>query len=448
LCLFALVVLFDLYLLLGNRREVKAHPRVMLPLQPVQDMFLLDPLTRMFSRRYLDFALAREVAFANRHNTPLALLLFELDDFGSLNSRFGQMAGDQLLIETATLLRGIFGATETLVRYGPDRFLALLPECSSEQAQVRAEQVLGRVRLRNETEGRQYCISLSHGYAEYRPGCNVKDVLAEAEDCLQRHRKQSTGNCARNWLRPNCLIVSRDSDALRVLQPMLESLSVDVETCADTAVALEMLPGRRFEAFVVDMDLPGAANSMALARTLNPARNLVVVALGAVAPSAWSGANFVLQKPLVASRIASALRVICTLMSAERQRYFRHSVSLPVVLQFNSDSEFEAMATDLSEGGMAVRCTRSLEPGRVGTVRFQLSKTDAALQARVRVAWTDGEGRCGLRFVDMSRAARSALDRWLQTRTRTLLAGHKAGADTTSPDTEGESREYGKAKTA
>jgi hypothetical protein len=167
-----------------------------------------------------------------------------------------------------------------------------------------------------------------------------------------------------------------------------------------------------------------------------------------VALSAWSGANFVLQKPLAALSVASTLRVVCTLMFAERQRYFRHPVSLPVVLQLGSDSELKAVATDLSEGGMAVRCARSLEPGRTGTVRFQLSETQPALQARVQVAWTDGEGRCGLRFSDMSRAARSALGRWLQTRTRTLLVGHEAGADTRPPDTGEESREYGQAKTA
>lgn len=428
----ALIILFNVYVL-AQRRELNTSRQELISelmfAQRVQNSSLLDPLTGIFNRRYLDYALPREIALANRHGEALVFLLFDLDGFSRVNSRFGQMTGDQLLIATARLLAGAFGASETLLRYGPDEFLVLIPECSREQAQERVCQVLGQVVLWNETAGKGYRMVLNYGSAEYRQGCDVQETLAAAESNLQRNRKESRKRLVRQ-LRPECLLISRPDDDARVLRQTLESLQVEVETCAEATTARDLLQQRRFEAILVDTNLPGADDLLSRVRELNSARNLILVALGSPAESARFGINFVLEKPLLPSKVTRTLRVVHTLMAAERQQYYRHPVSSAVVLQLNGEAECEGTATDLSEGGLAVRCAHTLQTGATGSIRLQLPETHTILAAHVQIAWADGEGRAGLRFLEMSRTARSALGRWLREHSENMVTGNSLFAET------------------
>jgi diguanylate cyclase (GGDEF)-like protein len=158
-----LITLFNIYLIAQRRELEAARKELMSELlfrQRIETVSLLDPLTQIFNRRYLEYALPREVALANRHDAPLSFLLFDLDDFGRLNSHSGHMVGDEALIATAKLLGSVFGATETLLRYGADEFLALLPECSSEQAQERVQQVLATA-LKTLFSGQQHIFDVA-----------------------------------------------------------------------------------------------------------------------------------------------------------------------------------------------------------------------------------------------------------------------------------------------
>jgi hypothetical protein len=201
---------------------------------------------------------------------------------------------------------------------------------------------------------------------------------------------------------------------------MMEPLSVEVEVCADAEAVYRKLKERRFEAVMADTDLSGLTESLARVRTLNTAPNLIVVALRGPVDCVGFAASFVMEKPLVASSVARSVRVIHAMMLAERQRYFRHPISAPVLLRFDGNPEYAGTATDLSEGGMAVRCRQPLQASRTGVVRFELPEENTRIEARVRVAWADGEGRAGLRFVAMRPSVRAALRHWRHNNSETV----------------------------
>src|SRR4029453_13008616 len=93
----------------------------------------LDRLTGLHNRRYFHEMLAREVARAQRYGRALALVVFDLDDFKSINDRLGHLAGDAVLAETAERARGVVRSADIPCRVGGDEFAVLLPQASGRE---------------------------------------------------------------------------------------------------------------------------------------------------------------------------------------------------------------------------------------------------------------------------------------------------------------------------
>lgn len=106
----------------------------------------MDQLTRLFNRRYLLRTIAAEVNAARRHGLPLSLLLIDLDNFKTINDTHGHAAGDEALRATSAILRARLRDTDIVGRWGGDEFLALLPNSTSDAAQLVASDLVSAVR--------------------------------------------------------------------------------------------------------------------------------------------------------------------------------------------------------------------------------------------------------------------------------------------------------------
>lgn len=95
---------------------------------------LRDPLTTLISRHAFDLALAQEIQRAHRHRHGLALIVFDIDDLGALNTSHGFGAGDRLLERLGILARRFFRTHDWIARHGGDSLAALLPETTLDQA--------------------------------------------------------------------------------------------------------------------------------------------------------------------------------------------------------------------------------------------------------------------------------------------------------------------------
>src|SRR3954454_16183909 len=102
-----------------------------------------DPLTGLLNRRAYEETLARETARARRHGRELALCLFDLDDFKSVNDAGGHLAGDEVLREFAAVLRGLRGEDHAF-RVGGDEFALVLPETDRDGAATVTNRMLER----------------------------------------------------------------------------------------------------------------------------------------------------------------------------------------------------------------------------------------------------------------------------------------------------------------
>jgi diguanylate cyclase (GGDEF)-like protein len=192
-----LIVLFNIYAL-GQRRLLRKTRRELFRQlarsEAAEKLALVDPLTEIYNRRYLDQVLPKEVNRAERRGTSLTFLVIDVDGFKSVNTRFGHLAGDRLLSQMGQLLLATFRRSDIPIRYGGDEFLIVMPETNDAQAQRAVERLLAKVEDWNkESTIPGFRLILSFGLATYVPGTNVADVLARADQRMYLHKAAHAG---------------------------------------------------------------------------------------------------------------------------------------------------------------------------------------------------------------------------------------------------------------
>jgi diguanylate cyclase (GGDEF)-like protein len=104
--------------------------------QPGRDSVTGLPDARAFRAR-----LVEELARARRHGLPVSVVNIDLDHFGSLNEKYGREVGDEVLAETALVLKLTLRESDILARLGGDGFAVILPETDGTPARRAAERV-------------------------------------------------------------------------------------------------------------------------------------------------------------------------------------------------------------------------------------------------------------------------------------------------------------------
>ncbi|MGB5306394.1 MAG: GGDEF domain-containing protein [Gammaproteobacteria bacterium] len=102
----------------------------------LEEQVKLDGLTGLYNRKHLDAALEKEFSSATAQGWPLALVLVDLDHFKLVNDKYGHQAGDEVLRQTATLLRACARDSDIVARYGGEEFVLLLPGTGLRGAQT------------------------------------------------------------------------------------------------------------------------------------------------------------------------------------------------------------------------------------------------------------------------------------------------------------------------
>jgi DNA-binding NarL/FixJ family response regulator len=217
------------------------------------------------------------------------------------------------------------------------------------------------------------------------------------------------------------LLISRDAALLGVLRPALEKISVDVQVSTDPRTGNDLLAKEKFDAVIIDCD--DLENGFALLKTLRQTQsNAKSVAFAVVNGKTTTqdafqwGANFVLQKPLTPLHAARCFNAALNFMVRERRRYFRHPVDMPLRISLSNAQEMTGAATNISEGGMAIRILGKLPKDGDGKFAFTLPSTSISLELKGQIAWSDGSGHAGIRFVEVPQSSQYQLEKWLTDR--------------------------------
>lgn len=154
----------------------------------------IDIGTEVYNRRYLQEAARLALGRARREGTPMALVCLDLDDFKSVNDRYGHPAGDRVLKECAAVVAAALRPDDVLGRWGGEEFAVLLKHTDADTAAKVAERL--RAALAGHVfvielqgpEGRrtvQHRQTISLGVAALEPSMNDEfDLLAAADRML------------------------------------------------------------------------------------------------------------------------------------------------------------------------------------------------------------------------------------------------------------------------
>lgn len=164
----------------------------------LEQLSTTDPLTGLRNRRYLTEMLAVEFLRAQRHRTPLAVVMGDIDHFKAVNDRHGHAAGDAVLEGVAGVLKRRMRGSDHGGRYGGEEFLLVLASAELEGARIFAERLRQEI---DETEFRSESgpihVTLSVGVAELR-ACHETpgDLVAEADEALYRAKQAGRNRVA------------------------------------------------------------------------------------------------------------------------------------------------------------------------------------------------------------------------------------------------------------
>ncbi len=123
--------------------------------------------------------MARETARAKRDDSPLSILMIDVDHFKKFNDSHGHQAADQALRELGSRLQTHFRESDIACRYGGEEFLVALPSCNKRDAAAQAE------KLRADIVRSQMGVTISVGVATLPDdGHKWEMVLRRADDAL------------------------------------------------------------------------------------------------------------------------------------------------------------------------------------------------------------------------------------------------------------------------
>ncbi|TCK08136.1 diguanylate cyclase (GGDEF)-like protein [Marinobacterium mangrovicola] len=153
----------------------------------LEQMARTDPLTGLFSVRYLDESLTRYLRAAERRLEPVSLVYIDVNDFKEFNDSQGHQRGDEILRAVGSAIRQVSRAEDGCFRYGGDEFCIILPNCDREQAQKNYCD-----RLVEELDKAEQNVVLSIGIAQTGPEsyASATALIAQADSAMYQSKAE------------------------------------------------------------------------------------------------------------------------------------------------------------------------------------------------------------------------------------------------------------------
>lgn len=155
---------------------------------------VIDPLTKLYNRRFLLEQLEYLGASYKRHKKPFSALLIDADHFKLVNDELGHQAGDEVLKKIGGLLKQLLRTSDMAFRYGGEEFVVIAPETDGENAMILAERFREMICDGYIIHNRKVTVSI--GVAEFVKNESVVQMLKRSDDALYQ-AKEDGRNCVK-----------------------------------------------------------------------------------------------------------------------------------------------------------------------------------------------------------------------------------------------------------
>lgn len=161
----------------------------------LQKLSMLDGLTGISNRRHFDTTLDESLSSAAAKESPLSLILIDIDYFKRFNDSYGHQGGDDCLIRVAKALSSECKNAEDLAaRYGGEEFVILLPDTNEAQAHTVAERIRKAVQdmgIEHKASDVAKCVTLSLGVSTSLPNkkLTAEQLIERADKALYKAKE-------------------------------------------------------------------------------------------------------------------------------------------------------------------------------------------------------------------------------------------------------------------
>jgi len=161
-----------------------------------QKSAMQDALTKLPNRLSWNQRMEYEFSRWNRYQSPLVIVIWDIDDFKKVNDTYGHKAGDKVLITIATLLEDRIRETDFIARFGGEEFVMLLPETEIEPAQAVVEKLRKSVEECDFHHGeKRVSITVSGGMTQFRKGDTAETAFERADQFLYKAKGNGKNRC-------------------------------------------------------------------------------------------------------------------------------------------------------------------------------------------------------------------------------------------------------------
>jgi len=151
---------------------------------------ITDGLTDLYTHRYFQETLAREISRSSRYKKPLALMMVDIDHFKSVNDTYGHQAGDYILQGLSSMMKELFRQSDYACRYGGEEFTIILTDTDRDRGISSAE------RLRKTMEEKVFKfaeheikVTISIGLSGYEDGMHKQVMIEKADKALYKAKR-------------------------------------------------------------------------------------------------------------------------------------------------------------------------------------------------------------------------------------------------------------------
>jgi len=163
-------------------------------LKQLSDVSIVDHLTGLYNRRYIDTILEQQYELFKRHFQRFGLVMIDVDKFKSINDTFGHLAGDEVLKSVASVLQRSLRSMDFLARFGGDEFIIVCPLVELEGIEKLGERIVGLVHHSvlsspdNPQDVIEVSVSIGGSIVDYKDK-SANSVIERADEALCRVKR-------------------------------------------------------------------------------------------------------------------------------------------------------------------------------------------------------------------------------------------------------------------
>ncbi len=158
--------------------------------QELEQLALLDPLTKLPNRRYMESQVEAGIGLFQRSRVPFGLIFVDVDHFKRFNDTYGHEVGDKALMTVTQTMSASVRPFDTIGRWGGEEFVGVFPNCDSAGTAAMAQRLCMLVRNSwVETQEGAQSITVSIGGSVVKDGDTLESIVSRADALMYRQKQ-------------------------------------------------------------------------------------------------------------------------------------------------------------------------------------------------------------------------------------------------------------------